>query len=202
VISIRPAAERFWAKQPGITTRHSFSAGAHYDPDNVSFGPIVGVDEHVVAPGAGFDWHGHRGVTILSWVVEGTLRHEDSNGVERLVGPGEFLVQSTGTGIRHAETNPSSAEPLRFWQITLLGESAPRVEVSAPPVTVAGVSIDVHHGPSWSSGGRDAFVVVTRSEFTDVSVDRLQPGDATRITDGDIVAIDGYGELLVIEFPS
>ncbi|WP_375483199.1 pirin family protein [uncultured Jatrophihabitans sp.] len=133
--------------QPGIVSKHTFSAGAHYDPDNVAFGPIVGLDEHTVDPGAGFDWHGHRGVHIVSWVLAGTLRHEDSNGVERFVRPGVLLVQSTGGGIRHRETNASDTEPLRFVQITLLGDGPTSVGTTTPPATVGGVRITVEAVP-------------------------------------------------------
>ena len=44
MIELRRAGQRFHTSQPGIETWHSFSAGAHYDPDNVAFGPLVGVD--------------------------------------------------------------------------------------------------------------------------------------------------------------
>ena len=117
---IRRADDRFRSTHDGVETWHSFSAGAHYDPDNVAHGMLVGVDEHVVAPGAGFDWHGHRGVAIVSWVVSGRLRHEDDAGRVRRVGPGEVLVQRTGTGIRHCEVNASAREPLRMVQMTLV----------------------------------------------------------------------------------
>ncbi len=137
---------RFHTMQSGIETWHALSAGAHYDPDHLSFGPVVGLDEHLVEPGAGFDWHAHRGVHIVSWVLEGTLRHEGSDGIERVVAPGELFVQSTGDGIRHRETNASDLEALRFVQVTILADGPVRVWSASPPVTVAGVSIDVEDG--------------------------------------------------------
>src|SRR5215212_8469045 len=33
-----------------------------------------------IAPHNGFTWHPHRGLEILTWVIEGTLHHEDSTG--------------------------------------------------------------------------------------------------------------------------
>jgi len=119
------AADRFETVAEGITTRHCFSAGAHYDPERVGFGPLTGLDEHTVGPGAGFDWHAHRGVEILSWVLDGVLRHEDESGTVLEVGPGELLHQSAGSGIRHRETNASGTVPLRFVQLTVLGETGP-----------------------------------------------------------------------------
>ncbi|SHG55393.1 Pirin [Jatrophihabitans endophyticus] len=128
---------RFRTEQPGIVTRHVFSAGPHYDPAYLSAGAVIGCDEHTVAPGAGFDWHAHRGVVIVSWVVSGTLRHQDDDGRALLVRQGDVLVQATGSGIRHAETNGGDDE-LVFVQTTLLADADRSVDVAAPPVPLPG----------------------------------------------------------------
>lgn len=116
--TVRRAAERYRTDAGAITSWHCFAAGGHYDPANVSFGALVGTDEHLLAPGAGFDWHEHRGVVITSYVLEGTLRHQ-SGGLDRLVRAGELLRQDASEGVRHRETN-GSAGPLRFVQTTWL----------------------------------------------------------------------------------
>ena len=144
---VRPD-ERGTSTQPGIVSRHCFSSGPYYDPSRMSWGPVVGVDDHVVSPGCGFDWHAHRGVHIASWVLSGALRHEDSNGSVRVVTPGALLVQSTGDGIRHTETNASDDHPLRFLQITVLGDGPPQVLSEHLPARVAGVRIDVRAAPA------------------------------------------------------
>jgi len=118
------SAERFTSVQPGIVTRHCFSAGAHYDPDRLGVGALIGVDEHRLEPGAGFGNHAHRGVDIVSRVVTGTLRHEDDAGRVRLVPPVAVQVQTTGSGIRHREVNATDAYPLILIQMTLVGETA------------------------------------------------------------------------------
>jgi redox-sensitive bicupin YhaK (pirin superfamily) len=176
VIHVRRAAERYVSTQPGITTYHCFAAGPHYDPDNVSFGPVVGVDEHLVQAGAGFDWHAHRGVTIVTWVLEGTLRHEDEDG-ERLVHPGELFVQSTGQGIRHSETNASDSKALRFVQTTLLSDSA--------GVRVAAGATEIH-----------GHAYVVRGEWR-LGDEQLGPGDSVRAEQRTRIA--GRGELLVVD---
>ena len=93
-------------------------------------------------PGAGFDWHAHRGVHIATWVLAGTLWHEDSRGGSSLVTPRDLFVQSTGSGIRHREWNAAD-EPLRFVQITILAEAEPDTWSTPLPTSVAGVSIEV-----------------------------------------------------------
>jgi hypothetical protein len=189
------AADRFHTGFDGIETWHCFSAGAHYDPDNVAYGPVVGVDEHVIAPGAGFEWHGHRGVTIVSHVVSGRLRHDDDRGRARVVGPGELLVQRAGSGIRHCEVNASAREPLRLVQTTLIApDTDARVEVTTPPVVLDGVRFEVRtHGgtvdaPRWH-------LFVARGEWQ-LDATTLAPGDSVRA--GGPAAITGSGELLVV----
>ncbi|MGI8678278.1 MAG: pirin family protein [Jatrophihabitans sp.] len=191
---IRPATARLRTDQPGITTWHAFSAGPHYDPGNIAFGPIVGCDEHLLEPSAGFDWHGHRGVVIVSWVLAGTLRHEDSTGKVRLVPPGVALVQSTGDGIRHAETNASGRDPLHFVQTTVLSEAPPSVVSAQPPLLVGGTRVDA--GGAGAVAAR-SHVFVTRGEFSLDGGDLVRPGDTVRVGD-DRAVLDGAGELLVI----
>jgi redox-sensitive bicupin YhaK (pirin superfamily) len=134
------------SSQPGIESWHWLSSGPYYDPDRVSFGPIVGVDEHLVAPGFGFDWHAHRGVHIASWVLAGSLRHEDADGGVEVVRPGRLFVQSTGSGLRHREWNASEADVLRFVQVTILGEAERGTESVELPATVAGVEVRLDGG--------------------------------------------------------
>ena len=188
------AGERYRSVQNGIESWHCFAAGGHYDPANVSFGTLIGCDEHLIAPGAGFDWHRHRGVEILSWVLSGALRHEDSSGRIRQVLPGEVLVQSTGAGIGHCEQNASSIEPLRLIQMTLLGGEAPAsTRLADPPVDVAGARFAV-----WTDYGRAETArwhVFVGSGTWRLGAGELAVGDSAR-GDGELSAA-GSGELLV-----
>ncbi|KHL18643.1 UNVERIFIED_CONTAM: hypothetical protein LK11_05890 [Mumia flava] len=111
--------ERYVSVRDGITTRHSFSYGDHYDPDNVAFGPLRAVNEELLAPGAGYDAHAHADVEIVTWVLDGALAHADSTGVDGTVRPGEVQHVSARTGIEHTERNASATEPLRFLQMML-----------------------------------------------------------------------------------
>ena len=162
---------RFRSAHDGIVTRHALSAGAHYDPQLLSVGPVVGCDLHEVAPGAGFDWHAHRGVVIVSRVLEGTLRHEDSSGEVVLVPAGaRVLVQSAGEGIRHRETNASDDAPLLFVQTTLLLDAPPRVWLTTPPAELAdGVRLDADEG--CFAVDVDGAVVVSVSWSESISAD-------------------------------
>lgn len=195
VAVVQPAENRFETVQPGIVTRHCFSAGSHYDADNVAFGSLVGLDDHAVEPGSGFASHSHRDVEILSWVLDGTLRHEDDAGRVELVVPGSVLHQSTGSGVRHSEVNASSTEPLRFVQLTLLGDArAPRCTLAEPPILVAGIGLLAVLTSKTELELSSAFLHVTRGSFN-ITKNRLEPGDSVRISR--TTTLYGEGELLV-----
>ena len=196
-MDVRRAADRYRVEQPGITTWHSFSAGAHYDPDNVAFGRLVGCDEHLVAPGAGFDEHPHAGTEVISWVLDGTLEHSDSAGRRHLIQPGTVQVQATGTGIRHAERNASSLEPLHFVQLALLTDGErPDYRIGDAPVRLSAGRFDVRRRcRSTRVDGSLVHLFVGRGNFHVGGVD-LAAGDSVRA--GGPLEIDGDGELLVV----
>ena len=195
---IRRAADRFYAVRDGVETWHSFSAGAHYDPDNVAHGSLVAVDDHVIAAGAGFDWHSHRGVAIVSWVVSGRLRHEDDAGRVRGVGPGEVLVQRTASGIRHCEVNASAREPLRLVQMMLLDTTPqPSVATTIVPFDLDGARFEVWRESAAVAAPRaHAFVVDGTWRF---GADSAGTGDTIRVTES--LELSGTGTALVWSLP-
>ncbi len=192
---VQRSADRFITTTDDVTTRHSFSYGAHYDPDNISFGPIIAINEEQVSPGAGYDAHHHADVEIVSWVLEGTLSHEDTTGHRGIIEPGTAQRLSAGTGVRHAEHNASRTEPLRFVQMMLASEHVdepdyasvdvdPEPGVLTPTVAVhapaelfvlhldAGQSVTVPAAPR-------SLVHVTRGTIQ-LAGDELEAGDQAR----------------------
>lgn len=196
---VRRAAERYRGGDAaaGITSRHAFSFGPHYDPDNLRFGALIACNEEQLAPGAGFDEHPHSHTEIVTWVVEGELTHRDSTGHETLVRPGDLQHLSAADGIRHVERNDADT-PLTFvqmWLTPLRSGGDPRYELvrdvsdSTPyDVPEAGARLHVRR---LAAGERTAvpeaayvYVHVVRGE---VRLDEasLGPGDAARITDAE-----------------
>jgi len=196
VIEVRRAASRLTTTTPGITTRHGLSSGAHYDPDNLSFGGLVAHDLHVVAPGAGFDTHPHRGLEIVSWVLSGTLHHEDAHH-RTTVRHGTVQHASTGSGIEHAERNGGDDE-LRFVQMWLLGElGTPAYRVAGPTVELPDARFRAIAAPVHLAAAPFVHVFVADGTAT-VAGTQLNAGDEVRITD-EPVSIEGTAELLVWE---
>ncbi|WP_216853392.1 pirin family protein [Phytoactinopolyspora halotolerans] len=107
-----------------MTSRHSFSFGRHYDPENVGFGLLIMNNDDVVEPGHGYPTHPHRDVEIVTWVLDGALVHRDTTGAGGVIHPGLAQRLSAGRGVRHSEFNDHRPSPLRFVQMWVPPDSA------------------------------------------------------------------------------
>jgi len=128
MIEIVRGKERYHFESDWLSTYWHFSFDHYYDPKNVSFGHLRVFNHDFIKPGTGFPLHSHRDMEIITYVLRGELEHQDSQGNRGIIKPGEFQVMSAGTGITHAERNPSATEELELLQIWIL-PSAP----SLPP---------------------------------------------------------------------
>ncbi|MDX2356459.1 pirin family protein [Dietzia sp. PP-33] len=88
-----------------LDSRHSFSFARHQDPMNTHFGRLLVSNDDRIAPGSGFDTHGHRDMEIVTWVLSGSLVHQDSRGHNGIIYPGLAQRMSAGSGILHSERN-------------------------------------------------------------------------------------------------
>ncbi|MGN6336177.1 pirin family protein [Mycobacterium sp.] len=121
---IRTAASRAVTTTPWLTSRHSFSFGDHYDPDNTHFGLLLVNNDDIVSPARGFDTHPHRDMEIVTWVLRGRLSHRDSAGNHGVIYPGLAQRMSAGSGIMHSEGNDSPGEPVHFVQMWVVPDEA------------------------------------------------------------------------------
>lgn len=122
MITIRKSANRGLSQTDWLTSFHSFSFGDYIDPANKGFGTIRVINEDIIAPGGGFDTHPHWDMEILTYIIEGTLKHRDSMGNQHLINAGDVQRISAGTGIEHSEVNPSNTDPVRLVQIWIFPE--------------------------------------------------------------------------------
>jgi redox-sensitive bicupin YhaK (pirin superfamily) len=230
-LEVRRAADRFVTETTGIVSRHSFSFGAHYDPGNVGHALLVAHNDDVVAPGAGYDTHPHRDLEILTWVLDGGLRHEDSRGDSGLVVPGLVQRLSAGSGVLHSERNDAATgASVRFVQMWLRpdepgGEPSYAQHDAAPelaggelvalagtgtavPLRAAGAVLHAARpGPGGTVALPDApavHVFVARGSAEVEDAGRVEEGDAIRLAHAGrrrVVAGPAGCELLVWAMP-
>ncbi|ARQ70996.1 pirin family protein [Streptomyces marincola] len=217
MLEVRRAEGRYRGGDPaaGIDTRHAFSFGEHYDPDNVRFGALTACNEERLAPGAGFAPHAHRDVEIVSWVVQGELGHEDAEGRVTVLRPGDVQRLTAGAGTRHAERN-AGAGPLRFVQMWLVPDrpgGAPEYDVvrgiaDGVPYRLPRTDavLRVRRLAAGASGAVPAapraYAHVVRGSVRPAGGEPLAAGDAARLTAAGrvpFVAGDEGAELLIWE---
>ncbi|GAA6062820.1 hypothetical protein JCM10212_001552 [Sporobolomyces blumeae] len=68
-----------------------------------NFTPFLMLDNFKVGEGAGFPDHPHRGMTTLTYMLEGEFEHEDFVGHRGKIGPGDLQFMIAGKGIMHSE---------------------------------------------------------------------------------------------------
>jgi redox-sensitive bicupin YhaK (pirin superfamily) len=111
IVDVRPADRRFKSNIGWLDSKHSFSFSNHWDPNNTHHGLLLVNNDDTVAPGRGFDTHPHRDMEIVTWVLQGSLVHQDSIGTTGVIYPGLAQRMSAGTGILHSEKNDSWRVP-------------------------------------------------------------------------------------------
>ncbi|WP_405134129.1 pirin family protein [Nocardia sp. NBC_01388] len=124
-IHVHRGGDRMKTRVAWLDSKHSFSFGEHYDPDNTHHGLLLVNNEDIVLPGEGFETHPHRDMEIITWVLSGSLVHQDSLGHNGVIYPGLAQRMSAGAGILHSEKNdswrfsagPEHDEPVHFVQM-------------------------------------------------------------------------------------
>jgi redox-sensitive bicupin YhaK (pirin superfamily) len=127
-VDVRRAADRPATRLGWLDSKHSFSFGGQWDPANTHHGLLLVNNDDVVLPGTGFETHPHRDMEIVTWVLSGSLVHQDSTGHNGVIYPGLAQRMSAGRGIRHSEKNdswhrkemPVPDEPVHFVQMWVL----------------------------------------------------------------------------------
>ena len=66
MLYFRPGNARGRANFGWLNSQHSFSFGHYYHPKHMGFSALRVINDDSVAPGAGFDTHGHRDMEIIS----------------------------------------------------------------------------------------------------------------------------------------
>lgn len=220
-MDVRRAGDRGAASFGWLLSRHTFSFGSYYDPQQTGFSDLLVINDDRVSPGRGFDTHGHRDMEIFSYVLEGGLQHRDSMGTGSVIRPGDVQMMSAGTGVMHSEFNASREELVHFLQIWIVpdrkgvapryqqrhftpGEKRGRLRLIISP-DGAEESLSVYQDARVYAGlfdgderqsltlgpGRFAYVHVARGSL-EVNGERLEEGDGARLRNpGEVVVSAG-----------
>lgn len=121
---IRRSQARGHAHHGWLDARHLFSFANYYDPQWMGWGNLRVVNEDRIAPDTGFGEHGHRNMEIITYVLEGALRHADSMGNGTVIEPGQIQRMTAGSGVRHSEYNARAQGQTHLLQIWIEPDQA------------------------------------------------------------------------------
>lgn len=120
---LRKSQDRGFFDFEWLKTHHTFSFGHYRDMNWVQFGNLRVINEDYIDGQKGFDFHPHRDMEIVTYMIEGTLHHRDSLGNSYDIRPGEIQIMSAGTGIVHSEMNETN-QNVHLLQIWILPDTS------------------------------------------------------------------------------
>ncbi len=121
-MKLRKSSDRGYVQQGLLESYHSFSFTGYYDPAHMHYSVLRVINEDEFAPAHGFDMHPHKNMEIITYMLQGELRHEDSLGNSSVIKVGDVQCMSAGTGVEHSEINASSINVVRLLQIWVFPE--------------------------------------------------------------------------------
>src|SRR6478752_7928860 len=214
-VDVRRADERHTTRLGWLDSKHSFSFGRRYDQANTHHGLLLVNNDDIVKPGTGFETHPHQDMEIVTWVLQGSLVHQDSEGHTGVIYPGLAQRMSAGTGILHSEKNDSwrlagpeqsddtHRDPVHFVQMWVV----PDERGIAPGYEQLEIGAELAKGglvPVASGRGHDAASSINQRDAA-LFAARLAPGESVTLPDapfvhlfvprGDVV-LEGAGALV------
>jgi redox-sensitive bicupin YhaK (pirin superfamily) len=176
MLQIDRQVERYHFQNEWLSASWHFSFDHYHDPARLGFGPLRVFNDDTIRPRNGFPMHPHRDMEIVTVVLSGSLEHEDNQGNRGLLEADEVQVMSTGTGIVHAERNPSSTVPLHLLQIWI----RPARPGGRPRWAQRAFNHDATTGPVLALAyGRERPGVLPLGEAATIYRIKLGPGEST-----------------------
>ena len=190
-VDVRRAGERFKTRLGWLDSKHSFSFSRHHDPANTHHGLLLVNNDDIVKPGTGFETHPHRDMEIVTWVLQGSLVHQDSEGHTGVIYPGLAQRMSAGTGILHSEKNDSwrlageaHTDPVHFVQMWVVPDESgitPGYEqLEIDHELLSGSLVPVASGRPEHDG---AAAIRIKNRYAALHAARLQTSQSVRLPD-------------------
>jgi quercetin 2,3-dioxygenase len=195
-VSLRRGADRRQTRIGWLHGRHSFDTGVDPFGADTHHGVLVVSNHDTIAPRSGFETHPHRNIEIVTWVLNGSLVHEDSEGHAGVIYPNLAQRMTAGTGIRHSEkndrsaANPDAARPLdlvQMWVVPDEPEMAPGYEqLELDPSDLQGRLAVVASG---MTRHRDQAAIRISNRYAALHVARLESGESVTVPDAPFVHV-------------
>ncbi|KAI5809074.1 RmlC-like cupin domain-containing protein [Peziza echinospora] len=96
IVKVFKAVEK--AEGAGARVRRSIGV-----PQLRNFSPFLMLDHFTIGKGAGFPDHPHRGQETITYLLSGSVDHEDFTGSKGTIHAGDLQFMTAGRGIVHAE---------------------------------------------------------------------------------------------------
>lgn len=190
-ILVRRAGDRARQKLGWIDTRQSFPFAGNFDLAAHAHGILMVHNEDTVHAGYGFDSHQHRDVEVVTWVISGSLVHQDSQGHSGVVHPGLAQRMTAGTGIFHSERNDrwradgtEATEPVHLVQMWIHPDESGAepsyqelpidTELDEGKLVVVASGLQRHRGDT---------AIGLRNRYAGLHAARLQPGRTVTVPD-------------------
>ncbi len=90
----------------GFPVRRAFAGVALADLDPFIHLDQMGEVEYAPGEARGTSWHPHRGFETVTYMIDGTFEHQDSNGGGGVITNGDTQWMTAGAGILHIERPP------------------------------------------------------------------------------------------------
>ena len=90
----------------GFPVRRAFAGVALADLDPFIHLDQMGEVEYAPGEARGTSWHPHRGFETVTYMIDGTFEHHDSNGGGGVITNGDTQWMTAGAGILHIERPP------------------------------------------------------------------------------------------------
>ena len=193
-VDVRRADQRHKTRLSWLDSKHSFSFSRHHDPANTHHGLLLVNNDDIVRPGTGFETHPHQDMEIVTWVLQGSLVHQDSEGHTGVIYPGLAQRMSAGTGILHSEKNDSwrladpgqsddaHRDPVHFVQMWVVPDErgiAPGYEqLEIDHELLSGGLVTVASGMPEHDG---AAAIRIKNRYAALHAARLQPGQSVQL---------------------
>jgi redox-sensitive bicupin YhaK (pirin superfamily) len=195
-VSLRRGADRHQTRIGWLHGRHSFDTGIDPLGADTHHGVLVVSNHDTIAPRSGFETHPHRNMEIVTWVLNGSLVHQDSAGHAGVIHPNLAQRMTAGTGIRHSEkndrsaVNPDAGQPLdlvQMWVVPDEAEVTPGYEqLELDPADLRGRLAVVASG---MTRHRDQTAIRIRNRYAALHVARLGPGESVTIPEAPFVHV-------------